>query len=113
MIVEDLKKNSVRILGLILYVLLSAVVFMKIEQTDELNIVVAKRLLQDVKNNLSLLGANVTEQEFLDLIKNITEAVHTKERPDWEYWKTVDFVIQSLTTIGKKLNEIRSCFYHN
>ncbi|XP_031566773.1 potassium channel subfamily K member 9-like [Actinia tenebrosa] len=95
------RKAFQRLVALTAYVLIWSAVFMIIEQTGEPNTVVANRMLEEVKNNISrLLGANISEEHFDALVNKISGAVKVRERPDWKYWKTVDFVIQSLTTIG-------------
>lgn len=100
---SNLKKKVFKsLVVLTLYVLMWSAIFMIIEQTGEPNTVVADRMLEEVKNNISrLLGANITEEHFIALVSTISVAVKIQETPDWSYWQTTDFVIQSLTTIGK------------
>lgn len=99
----NLKKRALRsLVVLTIYVLIWSAIFMFIEQTDEPNTVVGDRILRQVKNNITgLLGYNISEEHFDALVKKISEAVKITQTPDWTYWQTIDFVMQSLTTIGK------------
>lgn len=100
---SNLKKKVFKsLVVLTLYVLMWSAIFMIIEQTGEPNAVVSDRMLEEVKSNISrLLEANISEEHFIALVSKISVAVKIQETPDWSYWQTTDFVIQSLTTIGK------------
>lgn len=90
-----------RVAGIVLYMLLGAVVFLKLEKTDEPNQVVTKRILQSAKSSLQL-KVNITDQEFDNLVRTIDQALVIQKRPDWTYWNALNFVLVSLTTIGKR-----------
>ncbi|XP_028514459.1 potassium channel subfamily K member 15-like [Exaiptasia diaphana] len=101
----DFRKTKItcykRVVVLVLYMLLGAVIFLQLEKTDEPNQVVAKRILESAKGELALqLKVNITDQEFLNLVKTIDQALEIQKRNDWTYMNALSFVLVSLTTIG-------------
>ena len=91
-----------KVVTLIIYILIGAAIFVKLEKTDESNQIVADRILKTVQEDLSLqLGVNISNQEFLNAVSNIAKALKIRARYDWTYWRAVDFVVVALTTIGK------------
>ncbi|KAK3726590.1 hypothetical protein QZH41_009765, partial [Actinostola sp. cb2023] len=89
-----------RLTALAVYILIGAAIFVKLEKTEEPNEVVANRILKAVQERISLqFGINITDQEFMSVVDNITEAAVIRARPDWTFWRAFDFSLLSLTTI--------------
>lgn len=91
-----------KVVVLTIYVLFGAWIFVKIEKTDELNETTANQILEVTKETFSRqIGVNITDQEFSKLVSNISEAILIRLRPEWTFWKGLEFAIISLTTVGK------------
>ncbi|KAK3726589.1 hypothetical protein QZH41_009764 [Actinostola sp. cb2023] len=90
-----------RLVTLTVYILIGAAIFVKLEKTEKPNEIVANRLLKAVQLNISLrFGINITDQEFLYVVENISEALKTRATKEWTFLKAVDFALVALTTIG-------------
>jgi len=95
-----------RLTALAVYILIGAAIFVKLEKTEEPNEVVANRILKVVQERISLqFGINITDQEFMSVVDNITEAAVIRARPDWTFWRAFDFSFISLTTIGSPIGQ--------
>ncbi|XP_020898807.1 potassium channel subfamily K member 5-like [Exaiptasia diaphana] len=90
-----------RLSALIIYLLIGAAIFQKIEKTDEPNKDVAQRIFKATQNKLSLrLGVNISDEVFMMAAEDIAKAAVIRNKPDWTYWRAFDFVFIAISTIG-------------
>ena len=93
-------KAIVRILILYLYGLFIAWIFTMIEKLDETAHQRMERMLKDLRNEVDL-KYNMTDNEFNSSVKIAAEAMKAKEELDWNFFNSCNFVVATLTTIGK------------
>ena len=93
-------KAIVRILILYLYGLFIAWIFTMIEKLDETAHQRMERMLKDLRNEVDL-KYNMTDNEFNSSVKIAAEAMKAKEELDWNFFNSCNFVIATLTSIGK------------
>ena len=93
-------KAIVRILILYLYGLFIAWIFTMIEKLDETAHQRMERMLKDLRNEVDL-KYNMTDNEFNSSVKIAAEAMKAKEELDWNFFNSCNFVVATLTSIGK------------
>ena len=89
-----------RILILYLYGLFIAWIFAIIEKLDETAHQRMKRMLKDLRNEVEF-KYNMTDDEFNSFVKTAAEEMKAKEELDWNFFNSCNFVVATLTTIGK------------
>lgn len=95
--------GHLRFVVVVIYLLIGAGIFTALERTDEPSTVTASRHLKATRFHLSVkFGMNVTDEEFDEVVDKISEALMIRQKRDWTFWRSFDFVVISLTTIGKK-----------
>ena len=94
-----LRKVVIRNVLLILWVIIWAAIYSHIEQNDSSSSTRHHQALDyqrlDLKDKY-----NMSEMEVQTLISIVRDAL-SDTKPLWTFWNAVDFVFQSLTTIGK------------
>ena len=85
---------------LCLYGLFIAWIFTMIEKLDETAHQRMERMLKDLRNEVDL-KYNMTDNEFNSSVKIAAEAMKAKEELDWNFFNSCNFVVATLTSIGK------------
>ena len=94
------KAALIRTLGLILWVTLSAWLFVIVEHTGKND---REEKYQQLHSLYEFLAYkyNMTLEEFNSISNKAYEAL-SEPKPQWTYYAAIDFVFQALTTIGKE-----------
>ena len=93
-------KAIMQILILYLYGLFIAWIFTMIEKLDKTTHQRMERMLKDLRNEVEF-KYNMTDNEFNSFVKIGAEAMKAKEELDWNFFNSCNFVVATLTTIGK------------
>ena len=71
-----------------------------IEKLDKTAYQRMERMLKDLRNEVEF-KYNMTDNEFNSFVKIAAEAMKAKEELDWNFFNSCNFVVATLTTIGK------------
>ena len=86
------------------YIFIGVFIFKAIEGDDDVdpeksNAEKLGKLKQKITTNYNMSGS-----EFDNIVQEIVEATSSSSGPEWSYDNTISFIIQLLTTIGKRTN---------
>lgn len=93
-----IKKLLLRILGFLLLVSLSSWLFVLVEKMEENDIEVKYQMLRSLYDCMAT-KYNMSIEEFNNF-SNVAYEALSEPKPQWNYNDAMDFVIQTVTTIG-------------
>ena len=94
-----IKKLLLRILGFLLLVFLSSWLFVLVEKMEENDIEVKYQLLRSLYDSMAS-KYNMSIVEFNNF-SNVAYEALSEPKSQWNYNDAMDFVIQTVSTIGK------------
>ena len=97
-----IKKLLFRTLGFLLLVSLSSWLFLLVEYTEENDVEVKYHMLRSLYESMTS-KYNMSIEEFNNF-SNVAFNALGEPKPQWNYNDAMDFVIQTVSTIGKGKN---------
>ena len=94
------KITLLRTIAFLFVVLLSPLLFIHVEYTEKDDAEEKYKMLQLLYESMSS-KCNITMKEF-DNFTNLAYEALSEPKPQWTYYRATDFVLQALTTIGKR-----------
>ena len=95
-----LKTALLRFLGFLLFVSVSSWLFVLVEYSEEDNVLTKYNLLNSLYESMAS-KYNMTLEEFNTFSNQAHEAL-SEPKLQWTYFASLEFVLQAITTIGKK-----------
>ena len=93
------KTALLRTLAFLLFALVSPVMFVLVENSEQDTVETKYKLLQSLYHSMTSKH-NMTIEEF-DNFTNMAFEALSAPKPQWNYIAAADFVFQAITTIGK------------
>ena len=94
------KKALRRTFAFFLWSLFNAWLFVLIEKTETDDVMVKYQMLRSLYDSMAS-KYNMSIEEFNNF-SNVAYEALSAPKPKWDYYNAVDFVFQTLTTIGKR-----------
>ena len=101
-------RSAFRVVGLLVYVLIGGAIFMQIEKETGRNS--KSQTLEDFLRRWSNTY-NLSQENITNLLKDYDDTRENGAKPTWTFLNSVFYVLQLVTTIGKK--EIFVNLYQN
>ena len=93
------KTALLRTLALLLFVTVSTLIFVGVENSEEDPVETKYKLLRSLYESMAS-KYNMTIEEFNNFSNGVYEAL-SEPKPQWNHIVSADFVFQAITTIGK------------
>lgn len=97
----DRKTCLFRVVGFLVFILIGGAIFMQIEN-DKKNSAAKKYTFQDLQRHW-LKNYNLSRENITTMLQDYENTRESEARQEWSFLNSVYFVLQLLTTIGKKI----------